>query len=171
MKDNIILIGMMGAGKSTIGVELHKALPNFKIVDIDEEIEKKENKKISDIFKDFGEHYFRELETKLIEDICKYDKQIIATGGGIFEKDLNQKILKDNGQVFYLKASPETLYARIKNQTHRPLLKQGFGIENIKTILEQREHNYAKAHTIIDTENKPIYNIVEEIRKKRICNE
>ena len=167
MKNNIILIGMMGAGKTTIGLELSKKLTDFNLVDTDSEIEKSENMKISEIFEKFGEQYFRELETKIIEKICKNENQIISTGGGIFENEKNQKILKENGRVIYLKATSEALFERIKNQTHRPLLKQGFGKENIKSILEKREINYLKAHTIIDTENKPIYNIVEEIINKK----
>jgi len=168
MKNNIILIGMMGAGKSTIGLQLAKLLTNFKLVDVDAEIEKNANMKISEIFSTFGEEYFRNLETDFLKNICKKDKQIIATGGGIFEKEENRKILKENGKVFYLKASAKTLFNRIKNQTHRPLLKQGFCEDNIKNILEKRESNYSKAHIIIDTENKPLYNIVNEIAEKEL---
>ena len=167
MKDNIILIGMMGAGKTTVGEELAKVLTDFKLVDLDFEIEKSENMKISDIFANFGEQHFRNIETKFAESFCKNEKQIISTGGGIFENENNRKILLKNGMVFYLKASAEILYNRIKNQTHRPLLKQGFGIDNIKKILEKREENYAKAHIIVDTENKPLYNIVKEIISKK----
>lgn len=166
MKDNIILIGMMGAGKSTVGIELSKSLTNYNLIDIDSEIEKQAGMKISDIFEKFGEDYFRQMETDFLKEICKINNQIIATGGGIFEREENRNILKNCGTVFYLKASAETLFNRIKNQTHRPLLKNGFGAKNIKNILEKRESNYSKAHIIIDTENKPLYNIVKEIIEK-----
>ena len=166
MKNNIVLIGMMGAGKSTIGVELSKVLKNYTLIDVDSEIEKHANMKISEIFDKFGESHFRQLETELLKELCKKNNQILATGGGIFEKEENRKILTSCGTVYYLKATAETLFNRIKNETHRPLLKQGFGTENIKKILEKREDNYSKAHVIIDTENKPLYNIVKEIIKK-----
>ncbi|MBR1907986.1 shikimate kinase [bacterium] len=171
MKNNIILIGMMGAGKSTVGIELAKILTDFKLVDIDSEIEKNTNMKISEIFSNFDEEYFRNLETEFLQEICQKENQIIATGGGIFEKEQNRKILKENGKVFYLKASAETLFDRIKKQTHRPLLKQGFGVDNVKNILDKREANYSKAHIIVDTENKPLYNIVKEIAEKGNSNE
>ncbi len=166
MKDNIILIGMMGAGKSTVGLELSKSLINYKLLDTDSEIEKRTNRKISEIFEKYGEEYFRQMETDFLKEICKNNNQIIATGGGIFEREENRNILKSCGTVYYLKASAETLFNRIKNQTHRPLLKNGFGAENIKNILAKRETNYSKAHIIIDTENKPLYNIVNAIIEK-----
>lgn len=166
MKNNIVLIGMMGAGKSTIGLELAKYLENYTLVDMDSEIEKRENMKISEIFKKYGEKYFRNYETDLIKELCQNENQVISTGGGVFEKEENRKILKENGKVFYLKASPEKLFERIKSQTHRPLLQQGFGIEKVKTILESREKNYEQAHFIIDTENELPYNIIKRIAEK-----
>ena len=166
MKNNIVLIGMMGAGKSTIGLELAKRLNNFKLVDMDSEIEKREKMKISEIFEKYGEKYFRNYETDLIKELCQKENQIISTGGGVFEKEENRKILKENGKVFYLKASPEKLFERIKSQTHRPLLQQGFGVEKVKTILKSREKNYEQAHFIIDTENELPYNIVKRIAEK-----
>ena len=171
MKNNIILIGMMGAGKSTIAMELAKTLPKYKLVDIDFEIEDHQKIKISEIFEKHGEKYFRDLETKILKKICEKDFQIIATGGGIFEKKENREILKNNGKVFYLKASPEKLFDRIKTQTHRPLLKTGFNEKNIKEILENRETNYQKAHVIIDTENEFPYNIVKRIAQEGQLNE
>lgn len=170
-KNNIILIGMMGAGKSTIVQELGKTLNNFTIIDADSEIEKNEGTTITEIFKNKGEAYFRELETNTIREICKNSNQIIATGGGIFEKSENREILKGNGTVFYLKATPENLYDRIKLQTHRPLLKTGFGVQNIKEILNKREINYSKAQVVIDTNNKTLDEIVKNIIEKGNINE
>ena len=163
MKNNIVLVGMMGAGKSTIGLELEKVLEGFTLVDMELEIEKRTGMKISEIFEKYGEEYFRNYETSLIKELCEKGHQIISTGGGVFEKEENRKILKENGKVFYLKATAEKLFDRIKSQTHRPLLKQGFGVEKVKSILESREKNYEKAHFIIDTENELPYNIVKRI--------
>ncbi len=166
MKNNIVLIGMMGAGKTTVGIELAKMLKNYTLIDVDSEIENCAKMKISEIFEKYGESHFRQLETDFLKEICKKNNQILATGGGIFEKEENRNILKSYGNIYYLKATAETLFNRIKNETHRPLLKQGFGTENIKKILEKRESNYSKADIIIDTENKPLYNIVKEIIEK-----
>lgn len=163
MMKNISLIGMMGCGKTTTARELAKVLPNFKLVDIDEEIEKSSGKKISEIFLKYGEARFRELENSKIKFYTKFDNQIISAGGGAFENPDNRKLFLENSTVFFLKAAPETIFERIKSETHRPLLKKNFSIEKIAHILSLREKNYSKAHHTIDTDGKSPYNIVEEI--------
>ncbi len=163
MKKNISLIGMMGCGKTTVAKELAKMLPEFKFVDRDEEIEKSSGKKISEIFLKYGEARFRELESSKIKYFTKSDELIISAGGGAFENPDNRKLFLENSTVFFLKASPKTIFERIKSETHRPLLKKNFSIEKIEHILSLREKNYSKAHYIIDTDGKTPYNIVEEI--------
>lgn len=163
MVRNISLIGMMGCGKTTTARELAKVLPDFKLVDIDEEIEKSSGKKISEIFLKYGETHFRELESAKIKLYAKSNNQIISAGGGAFENPDNRKLFLENSTVFFLKASPETIFERIKSETHRPLLKKNFSIEKISHILMLREKNYSKAHYTIDTNGKSPYNIVEEI--------
>jgi len=160
---NIVLIGMMGCGKTTVAKELADKLTDYKYVDIDEEIEKSTQKKISELFLRHGEPFFRMLETDKIKIISKNDKQIISAGGGAFEREENREILSKNNIVIYLKASPDEIYNRIKNETHRPLLKKNFSIEKISAILKNREVNYSKAHKIIDTNSKTPYNIAQEI--------
>ncbi len=162
-QNNIILVGMMGAGKTTIGKELLNVLKDYTLIDMDFEIENREQMKISKIFEKYGEKHFRELETNLLKELSKNQNQIISTGGGVFEKEENRNILKETGTVFYLKASAEKLFDRIKSQTHRPLLQQGFGVEKVKSILDTREANYSKADIIIDTENELPQNIVKRI--------
>lgn len=162
-QNNIILVGMMGAGKTTVGKELLKVLENYTLIDMDSEIENREKMKISEIFEKYGEKHFRELETNLLKELSKNQNQIISTGGGVFEKEENRNILKETGTVFYLKASAEKLFDRIKSQTHRPLLQQGFGVEKVKSILDTREANYSKADIIINTENELPQNIVKRI--------
>ncbi len=160
---NIVLIGMMGCGKTTIAKELAKQLSDFKYIDIDEEIEKSTQKKISEIFLRHGEPFFRMLETDKIRYFCKNNNQIISVGGGAFESEENRGILSKNNLVIYLKASPDEIYNRIKSETHRPLLKKNFSVEKIASILEKREINYTKAHKTIDTNSKTPYNIAQEI--------
>lgn len=166
MKNNIILVGMMGAGKTYIGKALKCTYPDMTLIDTDEYIENKQEQKISDIFKQFGEKYFRELETKAIKDILQNKNQIISLGGGAFENEGNRTILNQNGYTVYLKATAEIIYDRIKNETHRPLLQQGFGVEKIKQILSAREQNYGQALITVDTCKKSQYNIIEEIMKR-----
>lgn len=160
---NIVLIGMMGCGKTTVAKELAKQLTDFKYIDIDEEIEKSTQKKISEIFLRHGEPFFRMLETDKIKLICKNDNQIISAGGGAYEREENREILSKNNLVIYLKTSPDEIYTRIKNETHRPLLKKNFSVEKITEIIKNREPNYSKAHKIIDTDSKTPYNIAQEI--------
>lgn len=157
---------MMGAGKTLIGKKLKEKFPKFDLIDIDEFIENKANMTISDIFAKYSEDYFRNLETETIKDICLKDNQIISLGGGAFERQENQEILNRNGITIYLKATAQTLFDRIKSETHRPLLQQGFGIEKVSEILSKRAHNYEKASIVIDTDGKTPYNIIEEIQKR-----
>lgn len=166
MKNNIILLGMMGAGKSTVGKLLGDSLSNFTLIDLDEYIESKENMKISEIFEKFGESHFRALETNAIRALSNNENQIIALGGGAFENEANRSLLTKNGITIYLKASSSELFNRIKLQTHRPLLKTGFSENEVKQILKKRERNYNTAKIIVDTDSKPLYNIVDEILER-----
>jgi len=166
MKNNIILVGMMGAGKSFIGKALKEKYTSMNFIDTDEYIEQTQNMKISEIFEKFGEPYFRDLETSAINKVTQEDNQIISLGGGAFERKENREILNENGYTIYLRASAEVLFNRIKNETHRPLLKQGFGVEKVTEILEKREVNYQKALIIIDTCEKSKYNIIDEVMKR-----
>lgn len=163
MKKNIILIGMMGCGKSTIAEELSKELNEYKFVDIDNEIEKSTQKKISEIFLKHGEPFFRMLETEKIKHFCNETSLVIAAGGGAFESEENRQIMLSNADVIYLKASPQEIYERIKEETHRPLLKKNFSIEKIENIMQLRSKNYEKANIIIDTNGKTPQEIVKEI--------
>ena len=154
---------MMGSGKTTISRELSKELPQYTLIDIDSEIEKSTQKKISEIFLKHGEPFFRMLESDKIKKFCTGNKKIISAGGGAFENENNRKIMLENGVVIYLKATAEEIFNRIKNETHRPLLKRNFSLEKIQTIMEKRAKNYSKADYTIDTTGKTPYNIVKEI--------
>lgn len=153
----------MGSGKTTTAKELSKILPEFKLVDIDDEIEKSSGKKISEIFLKYGEAHFRELETNKIKQFIQNDLQIISAGGGAFENPDNRRRLLENSFVFFLKASPQTIYDRIKAESHRPLLKKNFSVEKIANILSLREKNYQKANYTIETDKKTPEDIAKEI--------
>ena len=103
------------------------------------------------------------LETEKILKFSNLEKQIISTGGGAFESEENRKNLMSNGVIIYLKTTPKTIFDRIKNETHRPLLRKDFSVEKIASIIKNRELNYKKADLIIDTDNKTPQDIVKEI--------
>lgn len=163
MKSNIILIGMMGSGKTTVGKELSTILTDFRYIDIDAEIEKSTQKKISEIFLRHGEPFFRMLESEKIKKFCKEKNYIISAGGGAFESEENRKIMLETSSVIYLNATPEEIYERIKQENHRPLLRKNFSVEKISSIMKLREKNYRKADITIDTTGKTPQLIAEEI--------
>jgi shikimate kinase len=151
---------MMGAGKSTVGRYLAKAL-NYQFLDTDKLIEKKENRTIEAIFKESGEGYFRNLESDIINHFenktCVY-----STGGGlpIYNKNIGK--LKDIGQVIYLKTSTdELLNNRIRNNSSRPMIQDAISFEN---LLKRRETTYREADFIITTDSKTPKEIATEIR-------
>lgn len=160
---NIVLIGMPGAGKTYIGSKLARLLVQFSYIDTDEEIVDSTGMSISEIFERYSESYFREFETRIIKEISQNKNQIISIGGGAFQSQVNIDALKENGIVFYLKASAQEIYTRIKDEKHRPLLQENFSVEKIKSLLKKREKNYAQAHFVIDTDKKPAYTILDNI--------
>ncbi len=163
---NISLIGMMGSGKTSIGKLLAQKLPHFNFVDTDDEIVKTENKTINDIFKEYGEKYFRETETNVLNEILNKDNQIISTGGGIVLVERNLLNLFEKSKMIYLKADSDELYKRIRYNTDRPLLNDGDMKIKIKNLLAEREDKYKRAHFTIDTTNKTPDIIVKEITEK-----
>lgn len=163
---NIVLIGMMGAGKTYMGNKLAKLLVHFNYIDIDEAIEKNTGLTISEIFEKHSEKHFRELETEMIKEISENKNQIISLGGGAFENPENIKRLKKNSLVFYLKAPAKELFKRIQNETNRPILNENFSQETIECLLKKREKNYLKSDFIIDTNQKQAYTILNDILKE-----
>lgn len=163
MNKNITLIGMMGAGKSLIAERLSRHLSGYVAVDTDVLIEYHHNQFIPDMFKQKGEEYFRDAETKILDMVYTKDKMIVALGGGGFERPENREIIKANSRVVYLKATPKTLYERVKESNNRPLLKNGFTEGDIAKLLEVREPNYMQADFVVDTDGKTSDEVVEEL--------
>lgn len=161
---NIILTGMMGAGKTTVGKEL-ATIMNCNFIDLDETIEKNYGK-ISDIFKQKGEENFRQIETLELKKLNIQETFVLSTGGGIVLKDENIKILQTLGYVFYLEASTDTIYERIKNQKHRPLLNTPDPKRSIEEILSKRKKLYENSGEKITVNNKNVKEIAEEIYER-----
>ncbi len=146
---NIVLCGFMGSGKSKIGVALATKL-NMKFVDTDEVIQEQENLKISEIFKNFGEEYFRNLETKLIEKLSDEEGMVIALGGGLAANPKNHVFLKKCGKIVLLDCGIEETLKRISGDKTRPLTAGG-AEDIIKRYNERRPVYKSIAHIVIDS--------------------
>lgn len=163
-KKNIVLIGFMGCGKSTIGVRLSYRLRRC-LTDTDKLIERREGRSINEIFAADGESYFRSLETQVLEELAqKAHHQIISLGGGTPVKEENRPLMKQIGTVVYLRIKPQTVYERLKNDTTRPLLQGENPLQKIENLLGQREAIYeACADIIVDVDDLDINEVLHQI--------
>jgi shikimate kinase len=126
---NIVLIGMMGAGKTTVGKRLSNLL-SLPFIDIDKQIQSNSGMTISEIFSKYGEDEFRKIESEVLQSLPKYKSTIISTGGGIIKNPENMELLKKDGIVFFLNRPPRAIAIDLKTST-RPLLKSRADIYNI----------------------------------------
>ena len=163
---NIVLIGFMGAGKSTISDYL-STMFDMKLVEMDQEIVAREEMSIPDIFDTYGEEYFRNLETKLLIEMQERKNTIVSCGGGAALRAENVKEMKKNGRVVLLTAHPETILERVKDSEDRPLLNGNKNVEFIDNLMESRREKYeAAADIVVHTDKKDINTICEEIIQK-----
>ncbi|HAM52818.1 MAG TPA: shikimate kinase [Nitrospiraceae bacterium] len=160
--ENIVLTGFMGTGKTAIGRELSNML-RWRLIDVDEEIVKTKKMSINEIFSRFGEPAFRDIETATIREIASQKHVIISTGGGAVLRRENMDILKQNGVIVNLSATPDTIITRTSGNNERPLLQVENPSQRIKELLEVRRSFYEKADIMIDTESKTPHQIAEEI--------
>ncbi len=168
MNKNIVLVGLSGSGKSTLG-DILSSLSGYALVDTDAIIVKLQNRSINNIFATNGEEFFRTLETQVSKEVSAFDKQIISTGGGIVLKEKNLEYLKQNGVIFYLKTSVNTLLKRLEGDNTRPLLKTDDVKKKLENMLEIRGKLYEKADVTIETDNLTPEKTAKEIL--RIYNE
>ena len=151
-KKNICIMGLMGSGKSIIGKDLSKKL-NLKFYDTDKEIELMTNKKISTIFKEEGESYFRDIEEKVCIEILSIDNCVVSLGGGSIISKKIRKIIKKNSYSIYLQVKLNNLQNRLKFSRKRPLLNKNLNYSEIlKNILKDRQKYYEKADLIINND-------------------
>lgn len=164
---NVILIGFMGCGKTTVGLKLSYRLRR-SIIDTDKEIEREEKRTISEIFAADGEPYFRDRETACLQKLIEStNNQIISVGGGLPMREENRRLLHELGQVFYLRAKSETIYERVKDDTTRPLLQVDDPLAKIETLLQERDPDYrAAADVVITVDDKSFEEILSEIEEK-----
>lgn len=169
---NIFLIGFMGAGKSTIAKALQREL-GFPLVEMDERIVQEQGMSINEIFAQHGEAHFRDIESQLVVDIGEQEPSIVSCGGGVVVRPENTQNMKKSGRIVFLKATPQTIYERVKNSKDRPILNGHMNVEYIAQLMEKRRALYEEAADItIQTDGKTREQICEEIiGKLRNTNE
>ena len=160
LNKNLILIGYMAAGKSSIGRLLAKKL-NLKFFDTDFIIEKKAKAKIYEIFKKRGESYFRKLEKKIVLNLLNKNSSVISLGGGAFNETI-RKVAQKNNITIWLNWSPKTLIDRIKKNNKRPVASN-LSNNQLKNLLINRSKIYSKANYKIECENMEKTEIVDKI--------
>ena len=167
MKENIILIGFMGVGKTSLGKLLASKLGRA-FIDLDEKIERDANMTIPEIFEKHGEKYFRELEKAAVKEVTTRKNLVIATGGGTVKDEENLQLLKNSGVIICLTTEPEEIFRRTEKRGERPVLDGGGNerLETIKKLLAEREKFYSQADFHVDTTDWSPLQIVNEICDK-----
>lgn len=165
-KKIIAIIGLMGVGKTTIGVKLAEKL-KYYFIDCDQEIEDREKRTIKEIFEQDGEKYFREIEKKIIREIALRDENIVLSlGGGAFMSEEMRKILKEKAIIIWLSATIDAIIYRVGSKNIRPLLNQ----KNKRNVLEElavkRYPIYAEADLKFDTTNENHDALIRKIIKQ-----
>jgi shikimate kinase len=162
----------MASGKSTIGPIVANTL-GWDYFDLDEEIEKKENKKITKIFSDEGEDFFRQRESEMLREIGNGDRLIISLGGGTLIRPENRDFIKSTGKLIFLKTSSHIAYNRLKYKKDRPVLlknseeemDQETYIDRIESLMEKRKYFYSNADFTFDTDDDSVGETVEKIAR------
>lgn len=163
--DNIILIGFMGSGKTSVSIKLSYYM-RCTMIDTDRLIEREEERSVSRIFEENGEAVFRDMETACLEKLLDSGEmgRIISVGGGLPVREKNRLLLKRLGKVIYLRAKPETVYERLKDDDTRPLLKTENPLGKIRELMEKRSEAYENASDyIVDVDGKSLDDIIEEL--------
>lgn len=169
MGERIILIGFMGAGKTSVGQAI-AGITGAPFLDTDQMIEAAAGKSISRIFEEDGEEAFRRTETEVITGLLSGSGDaVISTGGGLPMREENRQALRKMGRVVYLKVRPETVLERLKGDTTRPLLAGGDAAARVRKLLEFRDPVYRQAaHEIVDADGRTPGEIAGQIAGKHI---
>ena len=152
MKNNLILTGFMGTGKTSLGKLLAEKLGRC-FIDLDQKIEQDTGLTIPQIFEMYGEKYFRELEKKAVEEVSQRRNLVIATGGGTVKDEENIRMLKSSRMIICLTTEPEEIFRRTERRGERPVLDESAEdrLATIKKLLAERQKFYAQADYTVDT--------------------
>ncbi|WP_055107536.1 shikimate kinase [Paenibacillus ihumii] len=161
MRNNIILVGMMGTGKSTVGAVVAER-SGYRLIDLDQRIEEEAGCTIPELFANQGESYFRDLESALLRKVLQEGEVVLATGGGAVLREENRSVMLENGWVAALTADLESILKRVGEDPNRPLLAGG-ARERLTVLLKERKHAYDFAHIKIDTSGKSPDTLASEI--------
>ena len=171
LSNTVAFIGLMGAGKTTLGRQFAKTIC-ADFVDSDEEIVQRAGISIPEIFELSGEEKFRNIENRVIADILRRSPVILSTGGGTFISDEIREMLNNTSVTIWLRTKPETLLARMENFHNRPLLANGDPLLTLAGLYKKREPFYKKAHIVIDTDNlsttQSLNIIIKELKDRNI---
>ncbi|MCH2576605.1 shikimate kinase [Candidatus Poribacteria bacterium] len=159
---NIVLVGFMGTGKSAVGRVIAQKL-EFHFIDTDDVIEQTSKAKISDIFAEHGEDYFRDLESQAVKSVALMKNQVVATGGGVVLRSSNIDLLRTGGPIFCLNATPKAIWDRVRSSRSRPLLRGPEPLKKIETLLDKRAPYYALADHQIETTGVSVDRVADEI--------
>lgn len=168
---NIFFVGLMGAGKTTVGRYLAKNL-GLDFYDTDQEIEKRTGVRVPTIFEMEGEAGFRKREVSMIDELTQLPNIVLATGGGAVLSADNRQHLASRGHVIYLRASVQDLFLRTRFDRNRPLLQNNNPKAKLEQLFAERDPLYLEvADNIVDTGNQPVINIVQQIEEILISSE
>ncbi|WP_247653848.1 shikimate kinase [Labrenzia sp. PHM005] len=159
---SIVLVGIMGCGKSTVGKRLASRL-GLEFVDADSEIERAANMTVSEIFAEHGEPYFRSGEERVIARLLQEGPQVLATGGGAFMSETTRDEINANGLSIWLKVDFDTVMARVRRRSTRPLLRNPDPEGTMRKLMADREPVYAKAKLTVTSKDVPHEAVVDEI--------
>ncbi len=160
----IILVGLPGSGKTTVGRQLARRL-KCPFLDTDHEIEKTAGSSIRHLFEQHGEPYFRDLEESVIDQLTLQGAGVLSTGGGAVLRPTNRERMRDRGTVFYLRSSPEDIFRRIRHDNSRPLLQVDDPLQKLKDLFELRDPLYRQAaHFVVDTGRPSVATLVNTLQ-------
>ena len=159
---NVALIGFMGVGKSSVG-RLVAAQLHFEFVDTDELIEQRAAKSIPAIFAQQGEPAFRQMERSLLQEMENWRRTVVATGGGMTGSDENLASLRRHALIVCLWASPETIWQRVRHQSHRPLLLDPDPLNRIRALLAVRTPFYKQADVLVNSEMRSVKEVAQQV--------
>lgn len=151
LKKTVVLVGMMGAGKTAIGTQLARVL-GVPFLDSDEEIVRAANRSIAEIFERDGEPFFRQKETQVIGRLLTGPPCVLSTGGGAFMADVNRRQIAEMGVSVWLRADLDLLWNRVRHKTTRPLLRTANPRETLRALCEARDPVYALADLAVDAQ-------------------